>query len=165
LVAQDTNQQPSPVHVPDNEEVAMRRNVVVLALTLALGIAVGVIGERVLSAQPAPVISTDIFKADVVGVEGKEGIVQFVELLPRGASGIHYHPAHTFVYVMEGTLTVESEGHPPMTFKAGEAFQEAPGNVHEAKNLTGGPLKLVVFRVHPKGQPITVRKTDPHFVN
>jgi hypothetical protein len=88
----------------------MRRNVVVLALTLALGIAVGVIGERVLSAQPAPVNSTDIFKADVVGVEGKEGIVQFVELLPRGASGIHYHPAHTFVYVMEGTLTVESEG-------------------------------------------------------
>ncbi len=101
---------------------------------------------------------------DVVGVDGKEGIVQFVEFLPRGASGTHYHPAHTFGYVLEGTLTVESEGHPPVTVKAGEAFQEAPGHVHDGKNLTGGPLKVVVFRVHPKGQPITVRKTEPYFV-
>ena len=142
----------------------MKRNVLVLALTLALGIAIGMMGERGLSAQQAPLKSTDLLKTDVIGVDGKEGIVQFVEFLPSGASGIHHHPAHTFVYVMEGTITVESEGHSPVTARAGEVYQEAPGHVHEAKNLTGGPVKLVVFRVHPKGQPITVRKTDPHFV-
>jgi quercetin dioxygenase-like cupin family protein len=143
----------------------MRRTVAMLAVTLAVGITLGLVGARLLNAQQAPVKTTDLVKADVVGVDGKEGIVQFVEFLPRGATGIHHHPAHTFVYVMEGTVTVESEGHQPMTFKAGDTYQEAPGHVHEAKNLTSGPLKLVVFRVHPKGQPITVRKTDAHFVN
>lgn len=142
----------------------MKRNVLVIAWALAVGISIGVIGDRVLNAQPAPLKSTDLLRTDVVGVDGKEGIVQVVEFLPGGASGRHHHPAHTFGYVLEGTLTVDSEGHPPATFKAGEAFQEAPGHVHEGKNLTGGPLKLVVVRVHPKGQPITVRVTEPHFV-
>lgn len=142
----------------------MKRTAVLLALTFTVGTAVGVVGNHVLSAQQAPLKATELLKADVVGVDGKEGIVQLVEFLPGGASGKHYHPAHSFGFVLEGTLTVESDGHPPVTVRAGQAFQEAPGNVHDGKNLTGSPLKLVVFRVHPKGQPITVRQTEPYFV-
>ena len=142
----------------------MKRMALMLALTLTVGIVIGVVGNHVLNAQQAPLKSTELLRVDVAGVDGKEGIVQFVEFLPRGASGKHYHPGHSFGYVLEGALTRESDGHPPVTVRAGEVFQEAPGNVDEAKNLTGSPVKLVVFRVHPKGQPITVRTTDPYFV-
>ncbi len=65
---------------------------------------------------------------------------------------------------MEGSLTVEEQGKPPHTVRAGEVIQEVPGNVHEVKNLTGSPAKLLVFRIHPKGQPETIRATDPYFV-
>ncbi len=142
----------------------MKRMALMLVLTFAAGIALGVVGNHALNAQQAPLKATDLLRADVVGVDGKEAIMSLGEFLPRGASGIHHHPGHTFGYVLEGTLTFEEPGKPPHTVRAGEAFQEAPGNVHEAKNLTGSPVKLLVLRIHPKGQPIAVRKTEPHFV-
>ena len=143
----------------------MKRITLILGMTLAVGIAVGVIGDQVLNAQQSqPLKVTQLLKADVVGVDGKEALIRFVEFLPGGASGKHHHPAHTFGYILEGSLTIETEGKPPVTVRAGEAYQEVPGNVHDAKNLTGSPVKLVVFRVHPKGQPETVRATEPYFV-
>jgi len=135
-----------------------------LGLTLIVGIALGTVGTQVLNAYQAPVKVTELLRADVVGVDGKEAIISLVEILPRGASGKHHHPAHSFGYILEGALTFEEAGKPPHTVRAGEAFQEAPGNVHDAKNLTGSPVKVVSFRVHPKGQPITVRQTEPYFV-
>ncbi len=146
----------------------MKRMALMLSLTLAVGIALGVTGTQVLNAQyaqqQAPVKATELLRADVVGVDGKEAIISFVEILPRGASGKHHHPAHSFGYILEGALTFEEPGKPPHTVRAGEAFQETPGNVHDAKNLTGSPVKVVSFRVHPKGQPITVRQTESYFV-
>ncbi len=135
-----------------------------LVLPFAVGIVVGVVGNHLLNAQQAPLKVTDLLRADVVGVDGKEAVMQLVEFLPGGASGKHYHPGHSFGYVLEGALTVESDGHPPVTARAGEVTQEVPGHVHDAKNLTGSPLKLFVLRVHPKGQPVTVRVTEPYFV-
>lgn len=142
----------------------MKRMAFMLALTFTVGIVVGIVGNHVLNAQQAPLKATEILRADVVGVDGKQVIMQFVEFLPGGATGKHHHPAHTFGYVLEGALTFEEPGKPPHTFKAGETFQEVPGNVHDNKNLTGSPVKLLLFRVHPKGQPITARMTDPYFV-
>lgn len=142
-----------------------RMALIMLALTFTVGIVVGGVGNHILNAQQAPLKVTELLRADVVGVDGKEAIVSLVEFLPGGASGKHHHPAHSFVYVLEGTLTaVETGGKPPHTLRAGEAFQEAPGNVHDTKNLTGSPAKVLVFRVHPKGQPVTVRQTEPYFV-
>ncbi len=142
----------------------MKRMALMLILTFTIGIVIGAVGNHGLNAQQKPLKVTELLKADIVGVDGKEAIISLVELLPRGASGKHHHPAHSFGYILEGALTFEEPGKPPHTVRAGEAFQEAPGNVHDAKNLTGSPVKLVSFRVHPKGQPITVRVTEPYFM-
>ena len=143
----------------------MRRTTLMLGLTLAVGIVLGAIGNQVLNAQQQqPLKVTQLLKADIVGVDGKEALIRLVEFLPSGSSGKHHHPAHTFAYVMEGSFTIEEEGKPPRTVRAGEVFQEVPGNVHETKNLTGSPAKQLVFRVHPKGQPETTRITDRYFV-
>lgn len=142
----------------------MKRTVFVFALALVAGIALGVIGDRVLNAQQAPLKATELLKTDIVGMEGKEIIIQLVEFAPRGASGRHYHPGHEANYVLEGTGVLEMEGHPPMTRKAGDTGSIPAKQVHEGKNAsTTDPLKLVVFRIHEKGQPITVRVTEPHF--
>ena len=143
----------------------MKRMALMLGLTLAVGIVLGAIGNQVLNAQQQqPLKVTQLLKADIVGVDGKEVLIRFVEFLPGGASGTHHHPAQTFAYVMEGALTIEEQGKPPHTVRAGEVLAEAPGNVHDSKNLTGSSTKLLVFRIHPKGQPETIRATDPYFV-
>ena len=147
----------------------MKRMTLMLALTLVVGIALGVIGNQALNAQytqqQAPLKITDLLKADIVGMEGKEVIVQLTEFAPRGASGKHYHPGHEVAYVLEGSMTREMEGHPPMAFKAGDSAYIPAKHVHEGKNSsTTDPLKLVVFRIHEKGQPITVRQTEPYFL-
>lgn len=56
------------------------------------------------------------------------------------------------------------EGQPPETRKAGDVAYTQAKRVHEGKNASAtAPLKLVVFRIHEKGQPITVSVTEPHF--
>jgi len=48
--------------------------------------------------------------------------------------------------------------------KAGEAAYIPPMQVVNTKNIsTTQPLKLAVFRIHPKGEPIVHRMVDPYF--
>ena len=142
----------------------MRRMAVALVLTFALGITLGLTANQVLNAQQAPVKATTPLKADLVGMEGKEVIVQVGEFAPGAASGKHYHPGAEVIFVVEGSTTREMEGHPPLDLKAGEAAYIPPMQVVNTKNTsTTSPLKLVVFRIHPKDQPIVHRVTEPYF--
>ena len=142
----------------------MKRAVFMFTLALVAGIALGLIGGRLLDAQQAPLKTTDLLKTDIVGMEGKEIVIQLTEFAPRGASGRHYHPGHEANYVLEGTAILEMEGSPPMTRKAGVTTYIPAKHVHEGKNVsTTDPVKILVFRIHEKGQPITVRETEPHF--
>ena len=144
----------------------MKRKVLMLGVTLSVGIAIGVFGSRVLNAQQEPVKATVLLKADVVGMAGTEVVVALGEFAPRGASGRHVHPGHEVIYVLEGSGSKEVEGEGPAPIKAGTAAYVPAGKVSETKNGSAtGPLKLLVFRIHPKGQPITaVRVTEPYFV-
>jgi len=140
----------------------MKRMVWMLAFAFALGIAAGLAGNHVLNAQ-ALFKRTDLLKADLVGMEGKELIVQLVEFTPGAASGKHWHPGHESFYVLEGSGVFEMEGHPPMAIKAGDAVYGPAKIVHEGKNASAtAPLKVVVFRIHEKGQPIAVTVTEPY---
>ena len=146
----------------------MKRRVLMLGLTLVVGIALGVTGNQALNAQytqqQAPLKITDLLKADIVGMEGKEVIVQLTEFAPGASSGKHYHPGHEIAYVLEGSASREMEGHPPMIRKAGDAAYVPAKHVHEGKNVsTTDPAKILVVRIHEKGQPITVRETEPYF--
>ncbi len=129
----------------------MRRTVLLLGLTLVVAIAVGVLGNQLLNAAQDPVKRTELLKADL---EGKDAVINNVELAPGAASGKHYHPGHEFVYLLEGSGTLEVEGKPPSTVKAGETFHLMPKQVHNVKNTsTTAPLKALVFAVFEKGQP------------
>lgn len=144
----------------------MTRRILMLALTLTVGIGLGMIGNQVLSAQQTPLKATLVFRADVEGMEGTEVIVQTVEFAPRGSSGKHVHPGHEVAYVLSGSGTSESEGRPTVTRSAGTVTYLPAKTVHETKNDSATePLKLLVFRIHPKGQEITTRRvTEPYFL-
>ena len=97
-----------------------------LALTVTVGIALGVFGSRILNAHQEPVKRTTLLKDDLAGIEGKEAHVRITEIAPGATSPKHYHPGHVFRYVLEGSVLFEAEGQPAVTRAAGEAFHEPP---------------------------------------
>ncbi len=131
---------------------------------MAVGITVGLLGTRLLSAQqqapvqlrPLPLKHTQLYKTDLAGLEGKQGVLIAVEYAPGAADEKHYHPGQLFTYVLEGSVIWEVESQPPITLKAGD-FYDPPKRVHNHKNASAtAPAKFLVFFVEEKGQPRSV---------
>jgi quercetin dioxygenase-like cupin family protein len=134
----------------------MKRIGIVVGLTLAVGIALGVIGLQILSAQ-GPITRTELMKTDLEGIEGEEVKVAVIEWAPGAVSGKHYHPEYEFAYMVEGSLIVEPEGQTPVTFGPGQVIYNPLNRVHVAKNAsTTESVKMVQFIISKKGQPALV---------
>lgn len=142
------------------KELTMKRNLM-LGIVLTLGVIVGATGVRLLGAQPAPFKATDLLKADVVGMEGIQVVVTVVDIAPRATIGKHTHPGHEVAYVLEGSGVSEVEGEAPAVRKAGTVTYIPAKKVHESRNEGNEPMKLLVFRIHPKGQPIVDSRLSP----
>jgi len=127
-----------------------------LGLAFAAGIAMGMVANQLLHADQEPVKRTVLLKTDLAGIDGKEGIVVLAEIAPGATTGKHYHPAHEFAYVLEGSLTLEVQGKPPITLKPGGINHQPPRQVHEGKNTSRtDPVKILAFYLSEKGQPLT----------
>jgi quercetin dioxygenase-like cupin family protein len=85
---------------------------------------------------------------------GKEVTVELGEL-GAGTSGKHYHPGHSFSYVLEGSETYTIEGQAPKVVRAGDVLHEEPMQVHTVEN--SAPVKLLVVRIVDKGKETMVR--------
>ena len=133
----------------------MRRTMMILSVTLAVGITLGVLGERFLSAQQTSIKRTELMKSAIAGMEGKEAVIYMAELPPGAAAGKHTHPGEEFAYILDGALTLEPQGQEAKTYKAGEVFHNPAKMVHDAKNMsTSGSTKVLVFLIAEKGQPL-----------
>lgn len=95
---------------------------------------------------------------DLTGIMGKEGSMVTVEYAPGGSSSEHRHNAHTFVYVLEGSVAMQVKGGKEVTLGPGQTFYESPDDVHTvSKNASNTkPAKFLVFFVKEKGAPATV---------
>ncbi len=79
-----------------------------------------------------------------------------VEYVPGGSDRVHRHNAHTFVYVLEGSVVMQVKGGKEVTLTPGQTFYEGPNDVHvvsrNASNTT--PAKFLVLFVKDKGAPL-----------
>ncbi len=131
----------------------MKRAAVVLCLIFAVGTALGVVGS--LNAQEPSLKRTEVLRVDMAGMEGKEAHMWVAEIAPGAETAKHSHPTPRFVYVIEGSVTVEFEGGSPEVFKAGEGFQEMPGVEHTFRNAsTSEAAKALGFQIAGSGQPL-----------
>ena len=133
----------------------MRPLKLILRQIAFIAVASVTIGNNLVSAQQPPLKRNYVLKADMAGVEGSEANMWIADIAPGAETGKHSHPTPRFVYVMEGSVTLEMEGKPPQTFKAGEGFQEVPATVHNFKNASATlPAKALGFQIAKKGQPL-----------
>jgi quercetin dioxygenase-like cupin family protein len=98
---------------------------------------------------------TPLITKDLAGLAGKEAVMLTVEYAPGATSGKHRHNAHTFVYVLEGSIVMQVEGGKETTLGPGQTFYESPDDVHSvSKNASDSqPAKFLVFFVKDKGAP------------
>jgi quercetin dioxygenase-like cupin family protein len=126
-------------------------------LTLTVALALGAVGTQPTSAQQQSIKRTDLLKSDLSEIKDNEMHVWVAEIAPGAATGRHYHQTPRFVYVLEGAVVLEMDGKPPETFKAGQAFAEAPNAIHNFRNTsTTEPAKALGFQYAGKGQPLQI---------
>jgi quercetin dioxygenase-like cupin family protein len=132
------------------------RAFILTALVFIAGVAVGTLLPP-LSAQTQtrPTETKDLMTVDLgAWCPGKQVTMQLVSAMP-GTSARHYHPAHSFTWVVEGSETRTLDGKAPLVVSAGDVLHENPGEIHETRNTA--PVKLLVVRVMEKGKEMTVR--------
>ena len=103
-------------------------------------------------------VATALFQTDLPDIDGREALVLEVEYPPGMASKSHRHNAHTFVYVLEGTVVMQVAGGEEMTLGPGQTFYETPDDIHSVSRNASDtePAKVLVVFIKLEGAPMTV---------
>ena len=138
----------------------MRSNLV-LGITLFAGLGAGT-GNPCL-AQQHGAAAPNITKPNMVLQQVVEGLptddkqtvrVMTATFKPGDKTVYHTHRFPVTVYVLEGAFTLELEGRPPLTVKAGEAMVEPPKVPMTGYNRSATETtKVVIFYVSANDTP------------
>ena len=107
------------------------------------------------SAAQEPTVTRKLLLKEDSAIPGYEVALVAVEIPAGGREGRHTHPGLAMVYVQEGVLTLDYEGRPTATYKAGDTFSVEPGKIHEGHNNGKTPVKVLGSFVVKKGMPMT----------
>jgi quercetin dioxygenase-like cupin family protein len=67
----------------------------------------------------------------------------------------HTHPGEEVGFILAGELTVEVEGKPAQTLKAGDVFFIPAGTVHSGKNTSKAQTVVISTYIVEKGKPLS----------
>ncbi len=92
---------------------------------------------------------TDDFTPD------REIVVSYVEIPPHMTMDRHWHPGEEFHYYLEGRVEIAIDGQPSIVGTPGKVGHVPYRAMHTA--ITGPEgARLLVFRVHTKGEPVRI---------
>ena len=99
-----------------------------------------------------------LFNQDLVDMPGKAGQMLTVEFAPGEVSAPHRHNAHTFVYVLEGSVVMQVQGVEAKTLTAGQVFYENPDDIHTVADNASDtePAKILVFFIKDSDAPASM---------
>jgi quercetin dioxygenase-like cupin family protein len=107
-----------------------------------------------LSADAPTVVRKVLMQQDLPMPNTTEAMIE-VTIPVGGREGKHTHPGALMVHVTSGAFSLDYEGKPQTTYKAGETFFVEAGKIHEGINMGTVPAVAIATFVGPKGQPIT----------
>jgi quercetin dioxygenase-like cupin family protein len=139
-------------HARVRKGASLKRVNFLLGIALAAGVALGLLGSRISTAQDNLKAGKVLQRTELKGAPGWEAILVERPLPPGGDSGKHTQSGNEIVYIEEGSVTFETQGKPAVTLKSGEAFTTTAGEVHSVKNASStAPAKALAFYVAKKG--------------
>jgi quercetin dioxygenase-like cupin family protein len=99
---------------------------------------------------------TDVFKTALSVSAAQEVNVRNYDVPPGWASPKHHHTGHMFLYVVEGTGSMETDGE-TRTARSGEVLSQLAERPMVMRNAsTTERLKFVLFQVGATGAPLIV---------
>jgi quercetin dioxygenase-like cupin family protein len=144
----------APARSPSSSRAHARSRVASYAVIVAAVVVfAGTLGVRALHAQQPGFKRVELQKHDL-GIAGHEAVLARGELSVGAATPKHTHPGEEVAYVLEGQVSFEAEGKPPLTLKAGDVFFVPAGQVHSAKNVGTTPAKILSTYIVEKGKPL-----------
>jgi quercetin dioxygenase-like cupin family protein len=123
--------------------------------TIVVAMLVGLAARAVVAQQPA--VERKVLLQEDVSIPGYQNVLVAVTIPVGGREGRHSHPGTAIVHVMEGALTLDHDGRPTATYKAGETFSVDAGKVHEGINKGSAPVRAIASFVVEKGKPLTTQ--------
>jgi quercetin dioxygenase-like cupin family protein len=107
-------------------------------------------------AQAAQAVVTPLMTKALPDYPGKEMLMITVEYPPGSVDPVHRHDAHSFIYVLEGSIVMQVKGGKEVTLTRGQTFYEGPTDVHVVgRNASStAPAKFLVVFVKKAGAPI-----------
>jgi quercetin dioxygenase-like cupin family protein len=96
---------------------------------------------------------TPLLTREMKDIPGKEVLMITVDYPPGAVDPVHRHDAHSFVYVLEGSIVMGVKGGKEVTLKPGDTFYEGPDDIHTVgRNASKTrPAKFVVTLVKNTG--------------
>ena len=99
-----------------------------IVLTLALAV---ISADHVIVAE-SEVLYDNLLRRQLARVDSTEVTVSHITAGSGAVFPGHHHPGEEFIYVIEGSGTLQLQGDPPVTLKAGDAFKVPLERVHSA---------------------------------
>jgi quercetin dioxygenase-like cupin family protein len=95
-----------------------------------------------------------LLRTTVSGDATKEAVVATAEFAPGGTTGRHFHPGDEYATVLEGALELRVDGRAPRRVRAGEAYHNPRGVIHETRNVGNGRARVASTFIIEKGKPL-----------
>lgn len=134
----------------------MNKTTLHLALAVSVGIAMGAMGMRSLSAQQAGIQRVLLLRTDMAPSQlPMEAVLGTAEIPAGTAAGRHTHPGIEIGYVLSGEARMEIEGEAPRALKSGDSYMIAAGKAHDAKVTGSQAAKVVACYLVEKGKPLS----------
>ena len=124
---------------------------------LAFVAAISLLSSSASVVQAQVGIDRKILLQQDLNIPGYETLLVAVTIAVGGREGRHTHAATLVGQIQEGELTLEQEGLPTRTYKAGESVIIKPGQIHEGINRGKTPIKALVTFIAEKGKPLTTQ--------
>jgi quercetin dioxygenase-like cupin family protein len=133
----------------------MLKPIFAVALTVLCSLALVSADQRTVGAQDKAQIS-DVFKDRLAVDDPKLVSVRQYDVPPGWATPMHQHTGHMFLYIVEGSGAMETEGQ-VRAADAGQVIHQLPGKPMIMKNASNSArLKFILFQIGPEGPPLTV---------
>lgn len=100
-------------------------NQTAFTIVLIAGILTGVA-----HAAPPQAVVKQVMTKPLEDYPGKEALMITVDYPPGAVDPVHRHLAHSFVYVLEGSIVMQVQGGQEVTLTPGQSFYEGPHDVH-----------------------------------
>ena len=131
----------------------MRRTIGLSALALIAGIALVSDGGWLANAQQQTIKRTDLLKVDLPEIKGSQMKSLGCRHRTWWGNRTTYSSDTEVRLCLEGAVTLEMDGKPSQTFKAGQAFVEMPNMVHNLKTRARPSRpKVLVSNTQPKAR-------------